>query len=60
MLNPDLVAQMIRLEHAHRLRDAERSRTVRGARRPSGRAEMMVLPFRRRVPVHRGCDADAA
>jgi hypothetical protein len=53
MFHPDLVAQMIRLEQAERLRDAERVRGLRH-RGAVGRGEVTA------VSASRGCDADAA
>jgi hypothetical protein len=56
MFHPDLLAQMIRLEHADRLRDADRVRRHRGAV-----SRVRYLPSSRRVsPVPGDCDADAA
>jgi hypothetical protein len=52
MFHPDLVAEMIRLEQAERLREAERARRLRPVRRVR-RGEVVELPSR-------GCDADAA
>jgi hypothetical protein len=58
MFHPDLLAQMIRLEHAERLRDAERARRLR---RRAGVGEVRYLaPPRRVPPVSGDCDADAA
>jgi hypothetical protein len=60
MLHPDLLAQMIRLEHAERLRDADCARRLR-RRGAGGRGEVMYLASSRRVPPVPGdCDGDAA
>jgi hypothetical protein len=59
MFHPDLLAQMIRLEHAERLRDAERVRGLRH-RGAVGRTVMYLASSRRVPSVPGDCDADAA
>jgi hypothetical protein len=56
MFHPDLVAEMIRLEQAERLREAERLLRVRRVRDEAG----PVVSLRRRAVIREEGEADAA